>query len=183
MNSILDDSIENIGVGLGTDNFGKSSRKRGFTGIVLINPKYDANIGTCMRTAQVMGIDFVCTIGNERYKRHRTDTCKSELNIPIWNFQEWSQLWEVRPNAVDFVAVELLPDSRPIERFVHPPRGIYVFGPEDGSIPPNIYKNCRYKIKLPGTISLNLATAVAITVFDRKKELSKNVQSNDEVSP
>lgn len=177
----MDSVDENMGVGIGSNNFGKDSRKRGFTGIVLVNPKYEPNVGSVMRTAQVFGTEFVCTIGPQRYKRHRTDTCKAELNVPIWNYQDWSQLWNSRPNCCDFIAVELSNESKPIERFYHPPRGVYVFGPEDGSVPPNIFKNCRYKIKLPGSISLNLANAVAITLFDRQKELAKNVQSNDAI--
>ncbi len=168
----LSDDLDNMGVDSDDNrNFGKS-RKRGYTGIVLINPKYDPNVGIVMRTAQIFNVDFVWTIGPERYKRHRTDTCKAELNIPISNFRTWEEAWDARPNCSEFIAVELSNQSIDIERFIHPPRGIYVFGPEDGSVPHNVFKNCRYKIKLPGSISLNLATAVAITIFDRMKGLN-----------
>jgi tRNA(Leu) C34 or U34 (ribose-2'-O)-methylase TrmL len=92
-------------------------------------------------------------------------------------------LLEANPRATP-VAVELRPNSEMLPDFEHPsdapanPNGflpttdpIYVFGPEDGSLPGHVLKRCHRFVVIPSFQCLNLATSVATVLYDRMSKM------------
>ncbi len=94
------------------------------------------------------------------------------------------------PAAVP-VAVELRPNAEALPDFDHPSLHfeldpeyndgvthrividppIYVFGPEDGSLPGSVLKRCHRFIRIPSFQCLNLATSVATVLYDRMSKM------------
>jgi tRNA(Leu) C34 or U34 (ribose-2'-O)-methylase TrmL len=66
------------------------------------------------------------------------------------------------------VAVEVRAGSEPLHSFEHPEHALYVFGPEDGSIPKALLTHCHRFVVIPTRHCLNLATAVATVLWDRE---------------
>jgi tRNA(Leu) C34 or U34 (ribose-2'-O)-methylase TrmL len=71
------------------------------------------------------------------------------------------------------VAVERRADAQPLPEYVHPDRAFYIFGPEDGSLGPDVLRWCRDLVVIPTEYSLNLAAAVNIVLYDRIAKLSQ----------
>ncbi len=70
------------------------------------------------------------------------------------------------------VAVELRPGSESLVEFTHPEENpVYVFGPEDGSLPGPILKRCHRFVVIPSFECLNLATSVAALLYDRMAKM------------
>lgn len=65
------------------------------------------------------------------------------------------------------VAVELIRDRCPLERYVHPHSAFYVFGPEDGSVSKAVLDRCRDVVFIPSNLCLNLAASVNVVLYDR----------------
>ncbi len=53
-----------------------------------------------------------------------------------------------------------------LHTFEHPENALYVFGPEDGSIPRVLLGHCHRFVVIPTRHCLNLATAVASVLWD-----------------
>ncbi len=66
------------------------------------------------------------------------------------------------------VCVELLEHSEPLTTFEHPESAVYVFGPEDGSVPQVIRRHCHRFVHIQARHCLNLAAAVNVVLHDRK---------------
>lgn len=85
-----------------------------------------------------------------------------------------ARICEAVPSARP-VAVELRPGAESLVDFIHPggPEGapVYVFGPEDGSLPGPILKRCHRFIVIPSFECLNLATSVAALLYDRMTKM------------
>ena len=65
------------------------------------------------------------------------------------------------------VAVEVVENSEPLNDFVHPERAVYMFGPEDGSIP-QVYRALAHRfVSIPAYHCFNLSVAVGIVLADR----------------
>jgi tRNA(Leu) C34 or U34 (ribose-2'-O)-methylase TrmL len=77
--------------------------------------------------------------------------------------------------AVTPVAVELRPQAESLTEFVHPEDALYVFGPEDASIPKAVLTRCHRFVVIPTHHCLNLAAAVNVVLYDRrlKRHLSE----------
>lgn len=67
------------------------------------------------------------------------------------------------------IAVERRAASESLADFVHPENALYVFGPEDGSIPKGVLTCCHRFVRIPTVqdIPLNLAAAVNVVLYDR----------------
>ncbi len=65
------------------------------------------------------------------------------------------------------VAVEVVENAEPLNDFLHPERGLYLFGPEDGSIP-QVYRSLCFRfLKIPAFHCFNLSVAVGIVMNHR----------------
>ena len=72
-----------------------------------------------------------------------------------------------QPTNAEIVAVEFLPTAFPLPRFVHPERCVYVFGAEDGNVPPELLKAASATVMIPSAFSLNLAACGNVVLYDR----------------
>lgn len=139
---------------------------RGYACIGLFNPKCGANVGGVMRAAGVYAADMVALSGGrpQTLMRWPTDTMKAWRHIPTLMVAD---LFEVLPYNCVPVAVDLLPDARPLPAYKHPVRAMYIFGPEDGTLGKAITDRCRDVVMVPGTACMNLAATVNVILYDR----------------
>ena len=78
------------------------------------------------------------------------------------------------PHDCTPVAVEITDNAMDLTTFVHPERAYYIFGPENGSVSPEILKNCPYTVRIPTTMSLNLGMTVNIVMYDRLAKMTRS---------
>ena len=135
--------------------YGKNMEPEGATpAIAMVNPKFPHNVGAAVRAASCFGVKQVWYSGRrvsldpkkgerlpreERMKGYK----KVELRQHDYFFEQF------KDQGVTPVAVELRPNSENIFAFEHPEKPLYVFGPEDGSIPSVHLRHCHRFIVLP----------------------------------
>lgn len=140
--------------------------------ILLVNPKFAHNVGSVVRAASCYGG------GNVYYTGDRVDLSgrlPREERMKGYADAPWKHVAGPRPIDAILrasaelipVAVELLPGSEPLHTFQHPENVLYVFGPEDGSLPDGIRRNCHRFIQIPSNHCLNLAAAAYTVLYDR----------------
>lgn len=140
--------------------------KRGFFGIGILNTKTEVNVGTLWRSANLMGASFIFTIGR-RYKKQVSDTLKTWRHIPLFNFDSFEDFQKTIPYDCQLVGIEMDEKSVPIKTFIHPERVIYLLGAEDHGLTKEAIHKCQKLIYLPGRMSMNVAVAGSIVMFDR----------------
>jgi len=140
--------------------------KRGFFGVVMFNPKNTNNWGSMMRTAALLEVDFLATIGC-RFPRQSSDTLKAWRHVPIFHFKDFDDFYEHLPHACRLIGVELSEDAIDLSIFKHPERACYILGAEDHGIPDYILKKCHAVVKLRGKFSMNVACAGSIVMYHR----------------
>lgn len=136
---------------------------RGFSCVGLINPKFDSNVGSAIRACGCYGAAAILIQG-ERYQKSKQDTQKAERHIPVFNVD--SILSNI-PLGATVVSVEISDKARSIFNFVHPESAVYIFGPEDGSIPKDVIDRSGVVVYIPTKFCLNLSQAVATVLYDR----------------
>jgi len=152
--------------------WGKGAEKVGKTpSIILINPKHGRNVAVALRAASCYGAHQVWFTGNrvelevEQKKRlPREERMKGYKDVDIIQYEYPFERFE---RGVVPVAVEVRKNSETLFDFEHPDRAVYVFGPEDGSIPPHLLQHCHRFVVIPTRHCLNLATAVSTILYDR----------------
>lgn len=137
---------------------------RGYAAIGLHLPKNTLNVGSALRAASCYGAAFVATSGR-RYRRAPTDPRKVFRHMPLLAGVE--DLRSVIPFDCVPVAVDLVPDATPLQRFEHPERAFYVFGPEDGTLGAAVLKWCPRKVYVPTDRCMNLAATVNVVLYSR----------------
>lgn len=103
-----------------------------------------------------------------------TDPGRAYRHVPVL---EVGDIFDAMPNDCTPVAVEMTDDALDLATFVHPERACYIFGPENGSVSPEILKKCQLVVKIPTTMSLNLGMTVNIVMYDRLAKLTRNRDS------
>src|SRR3990172_13291107 len=120
--------------------------------VMLIDPKFPHNVGNAYRACAAWGADCPYWTGNrvsldnfngrlpreERMRAYRDSVHFSHLEGRLPFVDVYS---DVTP-----ICVELLPSAAPLTTFIHPEKALYVFGPEDGSVPGNIRAQCHHFI-------------------------------------
>jgi len=153
--------------------WGKNARTQGETpAIALVNPKYPNNVGMVVRLASCYGLRQVWFTGDRvslepaRGERlPREERMKGYKEVKMIHHEYFFD----RFSAVAVpVAVEVRARSEPLHSFEHPDNALYVFGPEDGSIPKVLLHHCHRFLVIPTRHCLNLATAVATVLWDRE---------------
>jgi tRNA (guanosine-2'-O-)-methyltransferase len=135
-------------------------------------PKSRDNIGTLFRSAQNFGASMLFTIG-QRYKRQASDTQKAWRHIPVLNFLTWEEYRNHAPMDWVPVVVELCEGAMPLQDFKHPRSAVYILGPEDGDVPPELCGRMANKVFIPSKRCLNLAVAGSIVMYDRYFKVRK----------
>jgi len=157
---------------------GKNHDKVGITpAIALINPKFPRNIGTAIRIASCYGVKQVWTTG-ERWKDDRSFRRKPRLpreerikGYKEVDFIEYDKFIDLFPRGTTPVAIEVRENSENLFDFEHPENPLYIFGPEDGSIPPVYLQHCHRFVVIPIRHCLNLSNAIATVLYDRQLKM------------
>jgi len=127
--------------------WGKNGPQRGVApAIALINPKYATNVGMAVRLASCYSIPQVWWSGN-RVELDVTQKKRLPREERMKGYQDVSMIQHNRffdqfPKDVTPVAVEVRETSENLYGFEHPEKPLYVFGPEDGSIPGVLLQHC-----------------------------------------
>lgn len=151
---------------------GKRSKPNGVTpAIGLINPKYAHNVGAAVRAASCFGINQVWYTGNrvsceaEKGQRlPREERMKGYKDVDLIQFD---YIFDQFDNCTP-IAIEVSPNAEQLPDFEHPENPLYIFGPEDGSIPQVTRKHCHRFVIIPTRHCTNLAAAVYLVLYDRQ---------------
>jgi tRNA(Leu) C34 or U34 (ribose-2'-O)-methylase TrmL len=147
---------------------------RGFAVIAADRPKSPCNFAGMMRAAHCYGADML-VLGGDRYKSAPPNVTKAERHIPLLRVAE---VFDALPYGCVPVAVELVPDARPLTTYVHPERAFYVFGAEDATLGARILGRCRDVVYVPTSFCMNLAATVNVVLYDRMmKRMAKEVRA------
>lgn len=149
---------------------GKNSPSVGVApSIILTNPKYSHNVGMVLRLASCFDLkqvwftgDRVKLDGKERLPREERMRGYKDVDLIQYDYP-FDQFKNCTP-----IAIEVREDSEPLHSFEHPENPVYVFGPEDGSIPKPYLLHCHRFVVIPTKHCLNLATAVSTVLWDRQ---------------
>lgn len=136
------------------------------TSITLISPKFENNLAMVVRLAAAFNIPEIYCV-KPRFKP--AERIPRELrmfrNVKVIEAEKW-------PSNHRLVAVERRENAESLLDFVHPATSevpwSYVFGPEDGEISQDLLRRCSRFVQIPVANSMNLATAVAVILWDLK---------------
>jgi tRNA(Leu) C34 or U34 (ribose-2'-O)-methylase TrmL len=153
--------------------WGKKAPPHGETpAVALIDPKYPHNVGMVVRLASCYGLRQVWFTGDRvtldpaRGERlPREERMKGYRDVEMIHYEN---VFDQFPAGTVPVAVEVRANSEPLLSFEHPENALYVFGPEDGSLPAAVLPRCHRFLVIPTRHCLNLATAVATVLWDRE---------------
>jgi tRNA(Leu) C34 or U34 (ribose-2'-O)-methylase TrmL len=141
--------------------------ERGYGCVALDHPTDAVNVGHTLRAALCFEARMVIIGGGPPgldVTKISTDPGRAYRHVPVLQVAD---VFDAMPEDCTPVAVELTDDAIALPVFVHPERACYVFGPENGSISPEVLARCRYRVKIPTTMSLNLGMTVNIVLYDR----------------
>ncbi len=146
--------------------------------IGLVDPKSPSNVGSVMRAAGCYQVDQVRYSGGrfERAAQYQTDTKDIVSKIPLVREE---QLHERLSAEMKIVCVELAEGATPLPQFVHPDQAIYIFGPEDGSIPQALIDEADHVVYVPTIGCMNLAAAVNVLLYDRLAKSPPDAHDDD----
>jgi tRNA(Leu) C34 or U34 (ribose-2'-O)-methylase TrmL len=137
-------------------------------GVVLINPKFPHNVGATIRACSCFSLEALVWTGSRvdvsKYQRlPREERMKGYKSVQFENAPRPFDLFE------DFtpVCVEVYEQSEPLTTFEHPENAVYIFGPEDGSVPQVIRRLCHRFVHIPAHFCLNLSAAVNVVLAHR----------------
>jgi len=149
--------------------------------IIMHNPKYPHNVGAAVRACSCFNSNLIVFTGDrvsltpdknkKGYRLPREERMKGYKHVQLVNdsypFNRFSK--EVIP-----VAVEVRHNAELLPNFIHPENAVYVFGPEDGSIPQIYLKHCQRFLYIPSPFCLNLAAAIYTVLYDRMAKIMRN---------
>ena len=104
-----------------------------------------------------------------------SDTCKCWRHIPMFEFKAFEDFLCSLPKGASLIGVELDPRSISVTTYKHPERAVYLLGAEDSGLPQDILGRCDDIIQIPASISLNVAVAGSIVLYDRNVKSRANV--------
>jgi tRNA(Leu) C34 or U34 (ribose-2'-O)-methylase TrmL len=138
--------------------------------IVGVNTKYGHNAASMLRLCSAYEIGQLWLTGDRwadgwDKRMPREERMKAYGDVSVFRTEE--PLRAFGPDVTP-VAVEVVRSAIPLPLFEHPDNPVYVFGPEDGSLPDWARRNCHLHVIIPTDHCLNLATAVATVLYDRR---------------
>lgn len=148
--------------------------------IVMVNPKFGHNVGAVMRNASCFGIDQVFFTGDrvnidptKGERLPREERMKAYGSVKVFHFDYPLDLFDHGTP----VCVEISPSAEQLPDFEHPEDPIYVFGPEDGSVPPQVSRLCHRFVMIPTRHCMNLSVATGAVLYDAyAKRLAAGVE-------
>jgi tRNA(Leu) C34 or U34 (ribose-2'-O)-methylase TrmL len=148
--------------------------------IGLCNPKSPSNVGAVLRAAgcyQAHGVRYTGT-RFDRAAKYNTDTKNMNSAMPL---QRVEQILDQLPEGMAVVCVELVEGATPLPAFQHPEQALYVFGPEDGSIPQPVIDRASAVVFVPTVGCMNLAASVNVLLYDRLAKLSPVIDNDAQI--
>lgn len=149
-------------------------------GVGLLNPKSPTNVGAIMRAAGCFGANYVLYTG-QRYSKaakFQTDTKQASQHIPLLGVEDVVAAAKEKAGT-KLICVDLIEGAVALPDFEHPDHALYVFGPEDGTIPQSVIDAADAAVYIPTSGCLNLAATVNVVLYDRQAK-KLNVHDNDE---
>lgn len=148
--------------------------------IVLENPKFPFHVGGAVRLAACYGGRGVIVTGT-RCKEEVDNLRRLPREERMKDYQDVELIWHANHRPLDEwgrhtdftwtpVCVEVDPGAELMPHFIHPPRAIYVFGPEDGDVSRGLRTACHRFVTIPSLHCLNLGMAIGTTLYDRKSK-------------
>jgi len=144
--------------------------------IVLISPKHEVNVANTKRAAACLGAESVVTVGKrftpatgeKGNRRPRPFRMKVYDHVTMLDVESLPSIdWE------SAVIVEKLDWAPALYSLQHPKNPVYIFGPEDGSVPKWIQEKAKHRAQIPSGECMNLATCVAVVLYDRNSKEQK----------
>jgi tRNA(Leu) C34 or U34 (ribose-2'-O)-methylase TrmL len=162
---------------MNSPQIGKNAPKLGRTpAVALCNPRFPHNVGAAVRAASCCGVSQVWYSGDrvqmamdQKKRLPREERMKGFQDVELRQFDNFFD--QFGPETVP-VAVELRPNAESLPSFVHPENALYVFGPEDGSIPQVMLRHCHRFLVIPTRHCVNLAAAAYLVLFDRMVKMA-----------
>lgn len=148
--------------------------------IALYNPKTPENVGAVMRAAGCYQAGAVRYFGErfDRAMKYQTDTKDIKNEIP---FTHMDDLLSDVPRDTKVVCIELVEGAKSLPDFEHPQQAMYVFGPEDGSIPQAIIDQADEVVYIPTVGCMNLAATVNVVLYDRFSKTNENIDHEERI--
>lgn len=145
---------------------------RGYFGIGAEAISKPMNLGNLIRSAHAFGASFAFLVdAHYTVREARSDTSQAEKQLPVYRFDSPNEM--VLPKSCQLIGVELMDDAVDLPSFRHPLNAAYVFGPERGSLTPDMIARCDHVVKIPTRFCINLAVAGAIVMYDRTLSLGR----------
>lgn len=142
--------------------------------IVLYQPEIPHNTGAVGRLCLASGarLHLIKPLGfslEDKYLKRSGLDYWAEVDVHVW--ETWQDMQALAAPDAEFFYIEVQGTKPHWEAcFAQDHRDVYlVFGPETRGIPPSLMELCpEHVLRIPmrGTRSLNLATAVAITLYE-----------------
>lgn len=85
----------------------------------------------------------------------------------MFKFKAFEDFLSALPKGASLIGIELDPRSISVTTYKHPERAVYLLGAEDNGLPQDILGRCDDIIQIPASISLNVAVAGSIVLYDR----------------
>ncbi len=145
---------------------------RGYFGIGAEAISKPMNLGNLIRSAHAFGASFAFLV-DAHYTAGTvgSDTSQAEKQMPVYRFDRPDEM--ALPKGCSLIGVELLDEAIDLPSFRHPLNAAYVFGPERGSLTPEMVARCDHVVKIPTRFCINLAVAGAIVMYDRTLSLGR----------
>jgi tRNA(Leu) C34 or U34 (ribose-2'-O)-methylase TrmL len=151
----------------------------------LENPKDAGNVGSVLRALGCYQADGIFYTGSryDRAVKHSTDTRNVAEIAQMSHLDSLLMVKDSLPEQTRLICVELVIGATPLPEFEHPEHGMYVFGPEDGSISQHIIRAADEVVYIPTVGCMNLAATVNVVLYDRLVKLgpAKGLESGDEL--
>lgn len=158
--------------------------------VLLVNPKYDFNVGGALRACALFGATELMWTGTRvrdlGRRLPREERLSAYKHINKIRLGEEEALWILNSKRVSKmtpVAVERRDNAERLHEFVHPESAVYVFGPEDGSLGRRWLGDCHRFVVIPTVTRspLNLAAAVNVVLWDRySKQVAPDMSGGGE---
>ena len=150
--------------------------------IIMHNPKYDHNVGAAVRACSCFGARAIVWTGDRVWHPDEAKEMGKKYRLPreerMKGYNDVMMVKDDYPfNRFDVnitpVAVEVRENSELLPHFIHPENPVYVFGPEDGSIPQIYLNHCHRFLKIPSPHCLNLAASIYVILYDRISKIMR----------